>query len=215
MNNELVNLPVTLAEGQVSVSKSGWYAVVTTNFGLKVSFNWESALYVTLPSNYMGAVCGLCGNYNGKAQDDLIPKNGGKDVAPVAFGTSWRVAEIPGCVEGCKGVCPDCDINQKVQYEKDDFCGILKNPKGPFRDCHTKVDPDGFFKDCVYDVCLYKGRKDVLCEALASFTSTCQALGTKVYSWRTSQFCGEKCTHLNSPYRKDNNFSLFCEPAVC
>ncbi|GAA6219039.1 IgGFc-binding protein-like [Lates japonicus] len=199
VNDELVNLPVTLAGGQVSVYKSGWYAVINTNFGLKVSFNWESAVFVTLPSNYMGAVCGLCGNYNGKAQDDLIPKNGDKPVSAKAFGTSWRVAEIPGCVEGCKGVCPDCDITQKVQYEKRDFCGILKDPSGPFRDCHAKVDPAGYFDDCVYDVCLYKGRKDVLCQSITTYTSACQAAGAKVYSWRTSQFCAMKCP-VNSHY---------------
>uniref|UniRef100_A0A3B4ULI5 VWFD domain-containing protein n=1 Tax=Seriola dumerili TaxID=41447 RepID=A0A3B4ULI5_SERDU len=199
VNNELVNLPVTLAGGQVSVYKSGWYALLTTNFGLEVSFNWENAVFVTLPSNYMGAVCGLCGNYNGKGQDDLIPKNGDKAVSPAAFGASWRVAEIPGCVEGCKGACPDCDITQKVQYEKGDFCGILRDPNGPFRGCHAKVDPAGYFKDCVYDVCLYKGRKDVLCQAITSYTSACQAAGAKVYSWRTSQLCAVKCP-VNSHY---------------
>uniref|UniRef100_A0A3B4XQ41 Fc gamma binding protein n=1 Tax=Seriola lalandi dorsalis TaxID=1841481 RepID=A0A3B4XQ41_SERLL len=199
VNNELVNLPVTLAGGQVSVYKSGWYALLTTNFGLEVSFNWENAVFVTLPSNYMGAVCGLCGNYNGKGQDDLIPKNGDKAVSPAAVGASWRVAEIPGCVEGCKRACPDCDITQKVQYEKGDFCGILRDPNGPFRGCHAKVDPAGYFKDCVYDVCLYKGRKDVLCQAITSYTSACQAAGAKVYSWRTSQLCAVKCP-VNSHY---------------
>lgn len=192
VNGELVNLPVTLAEGKVSVYKSGWYAVVTTNSDLKISFNWESAVFVTLPSSYMGAVCGLCGNYNGKPQDDLFPKNGDKPVSPADFGGSWRVAEIPGCVEGCKGACPDCDITQKVQYEKEDFCGILRDPKGPFRDCHAKVDPNGYFQDCVYDVCLYNGRKDVLCQAITAYTSACQSAEAKVYSWRTNQFCGEK-----------------------
>uniref|UniRef100_A0A3Q1GW32 Fc gamma binding protein n=1 Tax=Acanthochromis polyacanthus TaxID=80966 RepID=A0A3Q1GW32_9TELE len=193
VNGELVNLPITLDEGKVSVQRSGCYAVVTTDFGLRVTFNWASAVFVTLPSNYMGAVCGLCGNYNGKAQDDLIPKNGDKPVSPANFGASWRVAEIPGCVEGCKGVCPDCDITQKVKYEKGDFCGIISDPKGPFRDCHSKVDPAEYFEDCVYDVCLYNGRKDVLCDNLGSYTSACQDAGAKVYSWRTSQFCAMKC----------------------
>uniref|UniRef100_A0A3Q3INL2 VWFD domain-containing protein n=1 Tax=Monopterus albus TaxID=43700 RepID=A0A3Q3INL2_MONAL len=199
VNEELVNLPVTLAEGQVSVYKSGLYAVVTVNFGLKVTFNWESAVFVTLPSNYMDAVCGLCGNYNGKPQDDLIPKNGDKPVSQAEFGTSWKVADIPGCVNGCKGVCPDCDINQKVQYEKGDFCGILRDPKGPFRDCHAKVDPAGYFEDCVYDVCLYKGKKDVLCQAITAYTTACQSAGAKVYSWRTNEFCAVKCP-ANSHY---------------
>uniref|UniRef100_A0A3B3ZMR6 VWFD domain-containing protein n=1 Tax=Periophthalmus magnuspinnatus TaxID=409849 RepID=A0A3B3ZMR6_9GOBI len=199
VNNELVNLPVSLQDGEVNVYKSGWYAVVHTNFGLKVTFNWESAVFVTLPSNYMGAVCGLCGNYNGKAQDDLIPKNGNSPVKPADFGASWRVAEIPGCVEGCKGSCPDCDITEMIQYEKEDFCGIIRDPKGPFRDCHAKIDPAGYFEDCTYDVCLYKGRKDVLCQSITAYTSACQVAGAKVYSWRSSQFCAIKCP-VNSHY---------------
>uniref|UniRef100_A0A3Q3M7C1 VWFD domain-containing protein n=1 Tax=Mastacembelus armatus TaxID=205130 RepID=A0A3Q3M7C1_9TELE len=142
------------------------------DFGLKLSFNWESAAFVTLPSTYMEAVCGLCGNYNGKPQDDLIPKNGDKPVSPADFGDSWQVAEIPGCVRGCEGVCPSCDTRKKAQYETGDFCGILTDPKGPFRDCHAKVDPAGFFEDCVYDVCMYNGKKDVLCQAITAYTST-------------------------------------------
>nr|XP_054596325.1 IgGFc-binding protein [Nothobranchius furzeri] len=199
VNEELLNLPVSLNEGRISVYKSGLFAYVTTDFGLKVSFNWESAVFLTLPSNYMSAVCGLCGNYNGRSQDDLTPKDGNKPVNPTDFGSSWRVAEIPGCVEGCKGVCPDCDITEKVQYEKNDFCGMIRDPKGPFRECHAKVDPAGFFEDCVYDVCLYKGLKDVLCQAVTSYTSACQEVGANVYSWRTNQFCDVRCP-ANSHY---------------
>jgi len=200
VNDELVNLPITLDEGKVSVYKSGWYAVVTTDFGLKVFFNWQSAVFVTLPSNYMGAVCGLCGNYNGKPHDDLIPKNGRKPIKPAEFATSWRVSKIPGCVEGCTGVCPNCDITQKLQYEKGNYCGMIRDPKGPFHRCHAKVDPAGYFEDCVYDVCLYKGRKDVLCQAITSYMSACQAMGVKVESWRTKQFCCENMFNLKTEF---------------
>uniref|UniRef100_A0A3B4ADD7 VWFD domain-containing protein n=1 Tax=Periophthalmus magnuspinnatus TaxID=409849 RepID=A0A3B4ADD7_9GOBI len=199
VNNELVNLPVSLQDGNVTVFKSGWYAVLHTDFGLKVKFNWESAVFVTLPSKYMGAVCGLCGNYNGEAQDDLVPKTGNSPVEPADFGASWRVAEIPGCVDGCKGKCPDCDITDMIRYEKEDFCGIIRDQKGPFRDCHAEVDPAGYFEDCTYDVCLYNGRKDVLCQSVTAYASACQVAGARVYSWRSSGFCAVKCP-LNSHY---------------
>uniref|UniRef100_A0A8C5DKG4 IgGFc-binding protein-like n=1 Tax=Gouania willdenowi TaxID=441366 RepID=A0A8C5DKG4_GOUWI len=193
VNNQLTHLPFTKDEGEVSVRKIGWNAVVTTDFGLKVTFNWEHSVFVTLPSNYMGAVCGLCGNYDGSPKNDLIPKSGNKPVSPTMFGDSWKVAEVPGCGESCKGKCPDCDITEKNKYENENFCGKIRDPKGPFRDCHAKVNPIDFFEDCVYDVCLYKGRQDVLCAAITSYTTACQSAGAKVYSWRTSQFCAIKC----------------------
>lgn len=197
MDGELVNLPVTLSDGDVSVYKNGWFAEVRTKFGLKVRFNWVHAVFVTLPNTYMNAVCGLCGDYNGKPGNDLIPKNGNESVSPAKFGESWRVAEVPGCVDDCEGVCPVCDHNDKVTYGTDQYCGILKNTNGPFRDCHAKVDPAGFFEDCVYDTCLYKGRKDILCQAIAAYASACQAVGAEVYQWRTAEFCGKSCIDTN------------------
>ncbi|KAG7469170.1 hypothetical protein MATL_G00126120 [Megalops atlanticus] len=199
INGELTNLPVQLEDGQVSIYKSGWFAVVETGFGLKVLFNWNSAVFVKLASTYAGAVCGLCGNYNKNGGDDLTMKDGKVAATPAEFGSSWRVEEIPGCVHGCKGVCPDCDVTQKRLYESDEFCGIMRDPKGPFRECHAKVDPAGYFEDCSYDVCLYKGRKDVLCQAITAYTSACQDIGANVYPWRSETFCYNKCP-ANSHY---------------
>lgn len=179
------------------MQKRGFYAVVTTTFGLEVTFDWRSRASVTLPETYKGAVCGLCGNLNGKKADDLIPKNGDKSVSPPDFGNSWLVDTIPNCIGGCKGACPKCDINQKIRYEQKGFCGIIKDPSGPFRECHAKVSPDEYFEDCVFDVCLYKGRKDVLCQAVEAYTDACQSEGVKLYNWRTSQFCGKTQVHFD------------------
>ncbi|CAN9514343.1 unnamed protein product [Ophioblennius macclurei] len=199
VNHELQNLPVALHNGKINVYKNGFFAVVTTDFGLTVRFNWGSGVFVTVPSSYMGAVCGLCGNYNGNRNDDLIPKNGKEPAKWEDFGNSWRVAEIPGCVGGCNGPCPVCDIHEKVKYEGKDVCGLISDPKGPFRDCHAKIDPAPYFEDCVYDVCLYRGRKDILCQAITAYTSACQDQGLEVYSWRKAQFCEVKCP-ANSHY---------------
>uniref|UniRef100_A0A8C4T5G8 IgGFc-binding protein-like n=1 Tax=Erpetoichthys calabaricus TaxID=27687 RepID=A0A8C4T5G8_ERPCA len=199
VNGELTNLPVYLSNFQVVVYLSGNTGVIETNFNLKVTFDFSSVVSVTLPSTYSGAVCGLCGNYNSKNEDDMVMKNGRLASNPTEFGQSWRVAEIPGCVEGCKGTCPDCDITQKVQYETNSYCGIIKDPSGPFRDCHAKVNPAGYFENCVYDVCLYKGVKSVLCQAITAYTSACQQAGAKIYPWRKDTFCPLTCTK-NSHY---------------
>ncbi|XP_057206432.1 IgGFc-binding protein isoform X2 [Triplophysa rosa] len=194
VNGELLNLPVHLIEGQVSVFKSGWSAVIQTSFGLKVTFDWNSMATVTLPSTYRGAVCGLCGNYNGNPADDLTLKESTLPASgPVEFGASWHVAEIPGCVHGCTSICPDCDPTTKRLYETSEFCGLLHDPQGPFTDCHATLDPAMYFENCVYDVCLYNGRRDVLCQAITAYVSTCQAMGISIGPWRTSQFCGVQC----------------------
>ncbi|RXN09497.1 c-binding -like protein [Labeo rohita] len=194
VNGELLNLPLTLIEGQVSVFRSGWYAVVQTSFGLRVTFDWISFATVTVPSTYMGAVCGLCGNYNENPDDDLIVR--GTELlasGPSEFGASWSVAEIPDCVHGCTDSCQDCDPTQMSLYETSDFCGLLLDPQGPFWDCQAVLNPAPFFEDCVYDVCLYNGRRDILCQAMTAYVSVCQAMGRAVGPWRTAEFCGIQC----------------------
>ncbi len=188
-----MNLPLNIFEGQVSVFRSGWSAVIQTSFGLRVTFDWNSFATVTVPSTYMGAVFGLCGNYNGNPEDDLIvrgttiPASG-----PMEFGASWSVAEIPDCVHGCTDSCQDCDPTRRSVYETSDFCGLLRDSQGPFRVCQTMLNPAPFFEDCVYDVCLYNGRRDILCQAITAYVSACQATGRTISPWRTAEFCGER-----------------------
>ena len=76
MNGELVYLPVSLSGGKVNVKRSGSYAVLTTDFSLNVKYDWNSRIYVTVPSSYFRHLGGLCGNYNGDRKDDLSEPTG-------------------------------------------------------------------------------------------------------------------------------------------
>lgn len=69
MDGELQTLPVL--GGRVSVTKRGQYAVLTTDIGLTVKYDWRMNLYITVPSSYYKHLGGLCGNYNGDRRDDL------------------------------------------------------------------------------------------------------------------------------------------------
>ncbi|XP_056329790.1 IgGFc-binding protein [Danio aesculapii] len=220
VNGVLLNLPFNLLQGQVSVFRSGFYAVVQTSFGLKVTFDWNSFATVTVPSTYMGAVCGLCGNYNGNPEDDLAVK-GTTSLAygAMEFGASWLVAQIPGCAHGCTDNCQTCDPSKMSLYGTSDYCGLLRDPQGPFRNCHTVLNPGAFFEDCVYDVCLYEGRRDILCQAITAYASSCQAMGKTISPWRSAEFCGVQCP-LHSHYELcGSGCEVTCEslapPAGC
>ena len=57
------------------MKQSGQYAVLTTDFGLSVRYDWNMRLYISVPSSYYKHLGGLCGNYG---RDDL-PTPGGKE----------------------------------------------------------------------------------------------------------------------------------------
>uniref|UniRef100_A0A7N4P0N7 VWFD domain-containing protein n=1 Tax=Sarcophilus harrisii TaxID=9305 RepID=A0A7N4P0N7_SARHA len=175
-------LPHQAAGGQVQIFQSGYDAVIRTDFGLTVSYDWNARAKVKVPISYANALCGLCGNFNKDPKDDFTLRDG-----------TGRRRPLPGCGAVSPGECPQLDtlLAQQAQSKKE--CGLLKDPAGPFRDCQAKVDPDGFFRDCVYDRCLLPGQPDVGCDNLAAYVAACHAAGATVHPWRTDQFCPVAC----------------------
>lgn len=167
-------------------------AVVETAAGMTVTFDWRSTVRVTLPSSYQGSVCGLCGNYNGKAQDDLTMWNGQKASNGAKLGEGWQVALVPGCSSACEGPqCQACSKSQTKEYQDQKYCGIIADKTGPFKDCHKHVDPAPYLEDCVYDACQYHGHRGTICEAVETYASVCQSQGVTIQSWRRDDFCRE------------------------
>lgn len=199
LDGQLVLLPLNY-NNELMVSLSGWKAVVETAAGITVTFDWQSTVTVTLPSTYQGAVCGLCGNYNDKAQDDLTMPNGNTTSDERQLGDSWQVAIVPGCSSVCQGPwCQACSDSQKKVYEANKYCGIIADKAGPFKDCHSRVDPAPYMEDCVFDVCQYQGHHGSVCDAVEVYVSACQSVGVTIYSWRAESFCPMACP-ANSHY---------------
>ncbi|XP_056314201.1 IgGFc-binding protein-like [Danio aesculapii] len=194
VNDLFVKLPFELEDGRLSIFYSGYFGMIKTDFGLTLKFNWDSHVALTLPSTYYGVVGGLCGNWNDNINDDLLTPNNTLAATASIFGTSWKVKDDPGCSDGCQGkACPKCDVAER---NKDTFtkpCSKITDKQGPFKGCHSKVNPNQFYEDCVYDMCMYGGHSSALCSALTAYTAACQhALGA-VESWRTDSFCPTTC----------------------
>lgn len=165
---------------------------MSTAAGITVTFDWRSTARVTLPSIYQEAVCGLCGNYNGKRQDDMSLRNGKITTNANAHGESWQVAVTPGCSSACKGTgCQECSDKQKNKYKAQNYCGVITNNAGPFKNCHKKLDPSPFLEDCLYDACQYHGHFGAICEAIQTYASACQSKGITIATWRRNDFCRE------------------------
>ncbi|NXC23137.1 FCGBP protein, partial [Corythaeola cristata] len=64
-----------------------------------------------------------------------------------------------------------------------------KNFQGPFKACHHLVKPQDFYRNCLYDVCLGDGAKQILCPVLEAYASTCKKHGAVVHDWRTPSGC--------------------------
>ncbi|XP_032886887.1 LOW QUALITY PROTEIN: uncharacterized protein LOC116979482 [Amblyraja radiata] len=201
-------LPVRLADGAVSVSRSGRYVVLSTDFGLDVSYDTDHSVEVKLPSTYFNQTCGMCGNYNGLRKDDRAKRDGEQARDDNELGNSWKVwADEPGCDPGEAEGCPPAD---EERYSGDAFCGLMTSQQGPFVDCHSVINPHGLFESCVVEMCLLEGHQEALCNSLQTYTDACKTVGVSVQPWRNSTFCPIKC-EPNSHY---NTCASAC-PATC
>ncbi|KAF7242410.1 IgGFc-binding protein [Varanus komodoensis] len=199
VNGLLTNLPYKRGLDQILIYQKGWHAVIRTDFDVTITFDWQSHVTVTVPNTYKDALGGLCSNFNGHRQDDLISRDAMPAANPTALGQRWKVAESPGCRELNPKVCPDFQRVAQHQRSTSVECGVLVDKRGPFRGCHGTINPEVFFLDCVYDYCTYGGRQAVLVHVVAAYVAACQAMQVTIYAWRDHLLWKPTCLQ-NSHY---------------
>ncbi|XP_069042968.1 zonadhesin, like [Lepisosteus oculatus] len=194
VNGSKVNIPISPAPG-VSVFKVGTHITVSADFGVTVRYDGNHYMDIKVTSDYQGKLCGLCGDYNGNAMDDFRTPAGELVSTPNDFGNSWNTDAK--CYQTSNETIPQCTDEEQDVYESPAYCGMLLNPKGPFAVCHPRVNPNSFFRDCVFDVCELDGAQTSLCEALESYVNECQDRNISVGPWRNSTFCPLLCPSNN------------------
>lgn len=221
VNKERLYLPLKLGPGKVNIFTSGMMLILETDFGLKVAFDWNTLLLLTLPRDRYNSSCGLCQGM------PLSPPT----LTTTDWGMTWAERDT-FCQVGCGDSCPQCGLGEKsvvntavlvaddngdeengvitrirfhigdglyvfVEPEAVRLCGLIVDRGGAFARCHSKVVPAFFFQSCLQDTCLDQGAQDTICNWLQTYASTCQSQGVPVTGWRSDTPCGE-CFHLYS-----------------
>ncbi|KAL7826708.1 hypothetical protein AOLI_G00319170, partial [Acnodon oligacanthus] len=177
IDSQTRNLPVLLDSGRVSIYSSGQNTFITTDFGLSVSYDGSWVVHITVPANYSGATCGLCGNFNGQSGDDFRKRSGALASSAFEFGADWKVENDTLCSDGCGDSCPSCQNPVEARTQ----CQILRDSQGPLSFCHATVNPQAYFDDCVFDLCISGYRHDVLCHSIQTYVSACQSANVWIY----------------------------------
>ncbi|XP_072232326.1 zonadhesin, like [Leuresthes tenuis] len=196
VNETNINLPVTPVPG-ISVFKSGKHYTVSMNFGVTVRYDGNHFMDIKVVNDYQNKLCGLCGDYNGKADDEFRKPDGTLTNNANDFGHSWNTD--PACNKKPNTTIPGCDEEDRELYESSGYCGILLDKKGPFAVCHPRINPNNYFRDCLFDVCELDGAKPILCEAIEAYVNECQDRGVNIGPWRNETFCPLSCP-ANSHY---------------
>ncbi len=175
----------------VSMFESGSFITILFSFGLRVQYDWNHYLLVSLPTAFMNKVCGLCGNFNGDPNDDFTMPSNTLAASATEFGQSWKVHNLT-LDEGCSDDnvrAIGCDAEALKQWQGGNYCGLLM--MAPFTPCHSVIDPSIYIQNCMLDVCMTAGQRNDLCKIFEVYAGACQHGGIELTNWREAANCCE------------------------
>ncbi|XP_038855714.1 mucin-5B-like [Salvelinus namaycush] len=167
------------------ISLLGNYLVIEVKSGLILMWDKKTSLFIKLSPQYQGQVCGLCGNYDGNANNDFTTRAQATVVDPVEFGNSWKVSSSCPSVSA---VVHPCASNPYRASWAQKQCSIIKSDV--FAACQNQVDPSPYYDACVRDSCACDsgGDCECFCTAVAAYAKACNEAGACV-AWRTPRIC--------------------------
>uniref|UniRef100_A0A667WQP7 VWFD domain-containing protein n=1 Tax=Myripristis murdjan TaxID=586833 RepID=A0A667WQP7_9TELE len=175
------------------ISTMGIYLVIEANNGLIIM--WDKRTNTILFFFFQGHLCGLCGNYDGNANNDFTTRSNAVVVNPLVFGNSWK--DSPSCPDAQINRNP-CTANPYRQSWSQKQCSIIQSQV--FSACHAVVDPTPYYDACVFDSCACDtgGDCECFCTAVAAYAESCNEAGVCT-SWRTPKICPLFCDYYNPP----------------
>lgn len=195
INGTRVTLPATTQIRGVKVISRDGYTVLTINIGVQVKFDGNGFLEVEIPKAYYEKTCGMCGNFNGEEEDELLMPNDELALDDVMYVDSWQDEEIdPNCQEDDKKTEAEPQEKPNTNCRAADLARAREQCQAAFQapawaKCATRVIPSPFLLRCTHSLCESGGLNHALCQSLQAFGAACQAQGIKPPIWRNSSFC--------------------------
>lgn len=158
--------------------------MLKTDLGLSIEWDGNNYLQVTAPSSYKRRLCGLCGNYNGLARDDLTSRDGVNHTEVWRFANSWKVGGPKACSRKQENMATEPTCKQR---KSNALCRPLRDSE-VFGYCDSRVNPNNYIESCKMDVCECPSGM-CHCDSFAAYARECQRLGVNLPNWRMATAC--------------------------
>ncbi|XP_051786791.1 otogelin-like protein [Erpetoichthys calabaricus] len=202
-----LSLPITIRH--VFIERLADYILVKSTFGFSLAWDGGTGVYIKMSEEHKEQPCGLCGNFNDNALDDLTTSYNVQTEDTVRFGNSWAV-QIP-TEPPCQPVEEDfqgpCATESEMVDAMEKCSAILFFP---FVSCHENIDPNPYVSSCISDHCM-SGDDDTFCRSIMEYTRACSHAGYPVREWRDNfPVCSDECE--DSFVHRD---CISCCPPTC
>jgi alpha-tectorin len=123
VNKERLYLPLKLGSGKITVVTLGMLLILESDFGLKVVFDWNTLLLLSLPHAIYNTTCGICQG---------LPPSPPVLSSTADWGMAWAERDT-FCQVGCGDSCPRCGLGEK-SHGNDDSAAVSEGYDGATAD---------------------------------------------------------------------------------
>ncbi|CAI5665015.1 unnamed protein product [Oreochromis niloticus] len=182
-NGQEVTLPYD--SGDISIfHASSFHIMLQTSFGLQIQIQHVPLMqiYVSLEQSYREKTRGLCGNYNMIQSDDMKTPQGMVEGKEGSFSNSWKIDYT--CKDGQGRLDDPCSLSMENEKYAKHWCALLRQSNSTFARCHSVMDPEIYYKRCIYASCNCEKTEDCLCAVFSSYARACASKGVFLTDWR-------------------------------
>ncbi|CAH2237616.1 jg7375 [Pararge aegeria aegeria] len=200
VNGQRIALPYNI-KGVAEISRSNGSVILKAEIGVQMLWDGDGFLEVTVSSSYKGKLCGLCGNFNSVARDDMRTRDGRLLNDTWRFGSSWRVGGHRACTRRQErpGGISRCRQSKLTKVRR--LCRVFDHHKA-FSECGAKVNPHNYKEACLLDACSCTGYR-CHCAAYRAYARECARVGAEPLNWVHAAWCeGPPPQWLNRGGRK-------------
>ncbi|KAI3381751.1 hypothetical protein SNEBB_009115 [Seison nebaliae] len=217
INERLIN-PTTGYDndGIVIERSSNEFTYLTYSNGVKLKWNNDLTLYITLENSWVNRVTGLCGNFDKNMGNDLTLPNGSVEKNLEIFFQSWQTNPSCEFVRKSKNICfiSHKDIPNLFSLATESCSYIYQLQQSKFYVCFalTDVNVDYWNSVCKTFICnalaslkfsagravnqqlvIAQTAKETRCEVLSLLSNECSARFVTVNNWRIDAGCQKQC----------------------
>uniref|UniRef100_H0WT68 von Willebrand factor n=1 Tax=Otolemur garnettii TaxID=30611 RepID=H0WT68_OTOGA len=190
--DQRVSMPYA-SKGLYLETEAGYYKLSSEANGFEARIDGNGNFQVLLSNRYFNKTCGLCGNFNIFAEDDLRTQEGTLTSDPYDFANSWALSNGE---QRCKRAAPPsspCNVSSgEMQQGLWEQCQLLKTTSA-FTRCHPLVDPAPFMASCEKTMCTCSQGPQCLCPTFLEYARTCAQEGMVLYGWTDHSMCRPAC----------------------
>ena len=154
--------------------------------GIDVFWDGKNGVQVSVQDGLRSLLCGMCGFYNGRSNDDLRLSGTTTTTSDIeTFALSWLHGS-DNTAESCRPVASDGVCGSRVLGWTDSACDVLRS--APFDSCHSAVDPESYITNCKHDFCncsttTRSGRDACACDTITNYVRACAQAGRRLENW--------------------------------